>query len=68
MGLNPEKKAENDVIKSLPIKELRRIFVETYCSWYLKDKIYYPETNTILYKFNEYGLSYIYSKKNINWI
>ena len=30
MGLNSEKKTENNMIKSLPIKKLRSIFVETY--------------------------------------
>lgn len=63
MGLNPEKKSENNVIKSLPIKELRKIFVETYCPWYLKDKMYYPETNTILYQFDRYHLSYIFKER-----
>ena len=63
IGLNPEKKTETNVIKSLPIKELRRIFVETYCSWYLNDKIYYPETNTILYQFDRYNLHYIFEER-----
>ena len=63
MGLNPEKKTENNMIKSFPIEELRRIFVETYCSWYLKDKIYYPETNTILYQFSRYNLHYIFEER-----
>ena len=63
MGLDPEKKTENNVIKSLPIEELRRIFTETYCSWYLKDKIYYSETNTILYQFDRYNLHYIFEER-----
>ena len=63
MGLNPEKKTENNMIKTLLIKELRRIFVETYCSWYLKDKIYYPESNTILYQFSIYNLHYIFEER-----
>lgn len=63
MGLNPGKKTENNMIKSLPIKKLRSIFVEIYCSWYLKDKIYYPETNTILYQFDRYNLHYIFEER-----